>query len=63
MMFTASEFRQYAEECLASARAARTDERRKHFIDMAKMWTTAAVRIDGGDSVSGIAKLVADEDG
>ena len=60
-MFTASEFRFFAEECLTSARAAKSDELRRHFMDLAKMWTAAAARADGGDSVSRIAQLVNEE--
>ena len=31
-----------AEECLQWARAARTDDKRKAFLDMARTWTQAA---------------------
>jgi hypothetical protein len=59
MVFTASEFRQYAEECLASARTATSAERRKHFVDMAKLWATAAANIEGG-AVSQITRIVSE---
>jgi hypothetical protein len=52
MKFTGFEFGLFVEECLACAQAATTDERRKHYLDMAKMWTTAANRLEVGDSAS-----------
>jgi hypothetical protein len=52
MKFTGSEFRLFVEECLACAREATTDERRRHHLAMAKMWSTAAGRLEGGDSAS-----------
>ena len=52
MKFTGFEFRLFAQECLACAREATTDERRRHHLAMAKMWTTAAGRLDSDDSAS-----------
>ena len=46
-MFSAAEFRQFAEEAIASARAASDEAERKHFLDMARMWATAAANMDG----------------
>jgi len=51
MKLTESEFRLFAEECLACAREATTDERRRHYLAMAKMWTTAAGRLESGDNL------------
>ncbi len=45
-VFSAAEFRDYAQECMEWARAAHTDAARKNFLDMAKMWTLAATQID-----------------
>jgi len=50
MKFTGFEFRLFAEECLACAREAKTDERRRHHLAMAKMWTTAAGRLDSDEA-------------
>jgi hypothetical protein len=46
-MFTASEFRQFANEAIEAARNASSEQRRKHHLDMAKLWTTAAALLDG----------------
>jgi hypothetical protein len=46
-LFSADEFRQFAEEAVAAARAASSDDERKHFLDMARMWATAAAKMDG----------------
>ena len=43
-MTTASEFCEYARECLEWADAAETEEQRESFLDMAKHWTLAAFR-------------------
>jgi hypothetical protein len=45
-MTTATEYRQYAQECMQSAREAQSDPVRKQFLDLAKLWMTAAERID-----------------
>jgi hypothetical protein len=47
----AHEYRQYAAECLESARTAMTEDVRKHFLDLAKMWMTAAQQLDDGMSI------------
>jgi hypothetical protein len=47
----AHEYRQYAAECLESARTAMTEEVRKHFLDLAKMWMTAAQQLEDGISI------------
>jgi len=45
-MTTATEYRKYAQECLESAREAQSDPVRKQFLDLAKLWMTAAERMD-----------------
>jgi hypothetical protein len=47
----AHEYRQYAAECLESARTATTEDVRKHFLELAKMWMTAAQQLDDGMSI------------
>jgi hypothetical protein len=44
-MTTADEFRQYAQECLEWAKKAETDDQRQSFLDMARDWTLAALRV------------------
>lgn len=46
-MTTASDFRDYAKECLQSADQAETDDQRQSFLDMARDWTLAAPRLEG----------------
>jgi len=55
MKLTGSEFRLFAEECVACAREATTEERRTHHLAMAKMWSTAAGRLEG-DSAAQIER-------
>ncbi|HZO45542.1 MAG TPA: hypothetical protein VFB68_06585 [Xanthobacteraceae bacterium] len=50
-MADANEYRQYAAECLESARTATTEDVRKHFLDLAMMWLTAAQQLDDGISI------------
>jgi hypothetical protein len=47
-MSKSSEYRQYARECIESARTATTEEVRRQFLELAKVWTTAAAQIDNG---------------
>jgi hypothetical protein len=47
-MTTTIEYERFAKECMDSARAARTDAERKAFLDMAKAWTPAAAKVNGG---------------
>jgi hypothetical protein len=47
MIFTISDYRQFSQECIVSARLARSEELRKHFLDLAKMWATAAANHQG----------------
>ena len=46
-MTTATEYRQYAHECMESARGAVPEPVRKQFLDLAKLWMAAAEREDG----------------
>jgi hypothetical protein len=46
VMTTADEFRQYANECLQWADEAETDDQRQSFLDMARDWTLAAMRLE-----------------
>jgi hypothetical protein len=46
-MATADEFREYAKECLQWADEAETDDQRQSFLDMARDWTLAALRLEG----------------
>jgi hypothetical protein len=41
-MTTAAEYRQFAQECIESARAATSEAARKQFLDIAKLWLIAA---------------------
>jgi hypothetical protein len=47
-MTTANDYQRFADECLAWAREAETDAKRKAFLDMAKAWTLAAAKVNGG---------------
>jgi hypothetical protein len=49
-MTTATEYRQYAYECMESARVATSDPIRKQFLDLATLWMTAAARMEGHTS-------------
>ena len=50
-MAESHEYRQYAAECLESARTAIDEEVRKHFLELAKMWMTAAQQLDDGFTI------------
>jgi hypothetical protein len=43
---TAAEYRQFVKECVESARSAPSDEIRKHFLEIAKLWMQVAERMD-----------------
>jgi hypothetical protein len=47
-MSISDEYRKYAAECVESARTATSEAVRKNFLDLAKMWKTAAQQIDDG---------------
>jgi len=44
-MTTHDEYRQYAKECLRWAAAAKTEDQRKAFLEMARAWTLAATQL------------------
>jgi len=46
-MTTVAEYRQFAEECIVWARAAKSDAERQAFLDMARNWTQAASLYEG----------------
>jgi hypothetical protein len=46
-MTTASEYRQFATECLRWAAEAETEDDREAFLQLAHDWTLAALRIEG----------------
>lgn len=46
-MATGSEYRKYAKECLRWAVRAKTQDERTAFLSMARVWTLAAVRLEG----------------
>ena len=48
-MFKADDFRQYAQECIVSARESKSDVIREDFLNLAKSWIIAAAQIDGGE--------------
>jgi hypothetical protein len=45
-MTRATEYRQFAQECIKSARAATSDVVREQFLDIAKLWMMAASHLD-----------------
>jgi hypothetical protein len=45
---TADIYLQYANECLHSARNARSDDTREQFLEMAKIWMEAAALLHDG---------------
>jgi hypothetical protein len=47
---TAAEYRQFAKECVESACAAASDDIRKQFLDIAKLWMEAADKMDAAKS-------------
>jgi hypothetical protein len=50
-MSTQDDFRRYAGECLESAKSATDEIARKRFLELAKLWMTAASQLDDGMSV------------
>jgi hypothetical protein len=47
-MATISEYREFAKQSLRWAAEADTEEFKKAFLDMARDWTLAAIRLEGG---------------
>jgi hypothetical protein len=56
-MTTAVEYRQYAQECIESAREATSEPVRKQFLELAKLWMTAAERLDTRSGPAPVDKL------
>jgi hypothetical protein len=46
-MATAADYRQYAREALQLATRAQTEDQRQNFLSMARIWTEAALRVEG----------------
>jgi hypothetical protein len=57
-MTTADEYREYAKECLHWADEAETDEQRQSFLDMARDWTLAALRLGMSKDTDGSSAIV-----
>jgi hypothetical protein len=53
MPTTAKEYREFAAECLRWATEVDSEEDRKSFLDMARDWTLAAMRVEGTLILSG----------
>jgi hypothetical protein len=60
-MTSADEYQRYAAECLEWARKAKTEAERKAFLDMARAWTQAGAKLNGG--VIPIDVTTPDDDG
>ena len=45
-MTTATDYQEYAQECMQGARDAKRAPVRKQFLDLAKLWLEAAARLD-----------------
>jgi hypothetical protein len=45
-MTTASQYREYAQECIRDARTAASEPIRQQFLDLATLWMTAAARVE-----------------
>jgi hypothetical protein len=55
-MHTAAEYRQYAQECMDSARAANSEEVRTQFLELAQLWLASATALElGNGKTSGLA--------
>ena len=50
-MSKADEYRQFADDCIAWARIAISDDQREQFLELAKKWTQDAAMIDKGIEV------------
>ena len=55
-MTSPAEYRQLVNECIQSARATASDPIRKQFLELAKLWMTAAERMEAGSSSSSKAE-------
>ena len=45
-MHTVTEYRQYAQECMESARTPTSDDVRTQFLELAKLWLAAATQLE-----------------
>jgi len=52
-MTTAKEYREFAKECLKWADEAKADNDRNSFLELARDWTLAAIRLEGGFAPDG----------
>ena len=59
-MTTAAEYRKYAQECIDCARDATTDPIREQFLEIAKLWLTAASPMDIVEKSPGQSKSKTD---
>jgi len=50
-MSRSDEYREIANECIASARMSRSEEQRKQLLELAQTWMTAASLLDQGAKV------------
>jgi hypothetical protein len=57
MPTTATEYRDFAAECLRWATEVDSEDDRKSFLDMARDWTLAAMRLEGTLILSGDQQL------
>ena len=48
-MSKSAEFREYADECMGWAKTAKSDRERETFLQMAKTWLEAAVRLEAAE--------------
>jgi hypothetical protein len=55
-MTTITDYKKYAQECIQSARSATSDPVRKQFLELAKLWMTAAGRMAASSSSSSKTK-------
>ena len=51
-MQTAAECHQYARDCVRWAARSKTEKQRKGFLEMARAWREAALRIDNSSELS-----------
>ncbi len=56
-MATANEYRQFAQECIESARVAASDPVRQQFLELARLWLNAASKMDTGIALQPIDTL------
>jgi hypothetical protein len=57
-MFSQDQFREFASECIASARSATSERERQQYLEMAKIWMTAAQQLEDGMTQVGSPPLI-----